>query len=157
MTPDYELLKDAHAIIDGIPDTAVAFGKLCTTRGRSLDDGTVCSPEGWLAQHPTFIALGLAITPDGGSLRFNGEALSPALAMARVFRLPDDEALRLFGTRDLYVGEGAATQASDKELWLTRVRHHIHDRAFADTLATMAMAPAVTLSKIADVIEGDPK
>lgn len=152
-TPDYELLKDAHAIIDGIPDKAVSFGVPCAIRGPGLDDGTVCSPEGWLSLHPTFNALGLSMASDGRSLQFNGEPMSAVSAMAQVFRIPEEEAARLFGERSIFLG----TQASDKELWLSRVRHHVHDKAFSDTIATMAMAPAVTLAKIADAIEGEPK
>lgn len=156
-TPDYELLKDAHAIIDGIPDAAIAFGKPCAARGRGLDDGTVCSPEGWLALHPTFTALGLAMPADDLALEYNGELLPPVSAMARVFRLPEDDAARLFGERDVFSTDGAATQASDKQLWLTRARHYIHDRAFTNTVATMVMAPVVTMAKITDAIEGEPK
>jgi hypothetical protein len=168
LTPDYELLRDAHAIIDGIPDTAVAFGKPCTTRGPSLDNGTVCSPEGWLALHPQFIARGLTLAPDGTSLLFNGERMAPVAAMGRVFGLPEDEAARLFGERSMFAGEETATHASDKQLWLRRVRHHIHSRALSGTLATMAMAPAialtsiamapaVTLSQIAGAIKDEPQ
>lgn len=152
-TPDYELLRDSHAIIDGIPDKAVSFGVPCALRGPALDDGTVCSPEGWLALHPTFNALGLTMTPDGTSLAFHGEAMSAVAAMARAFRLTEEEAARLFGERSIFLG----TQATDKELWLSRVRHHIHNTAFSDTIATMAAAPAVTLDKITDAIEGEPK
>lgn len=154
---DYELLKDAYAIIDGIPDEAIAFGAPCKVRGRSLDNGTICSPEGWLAQHPQFVALGLGVEPDGASLQFLGEKLSPVPAMAKVFRMPEEEAARLFGDRSEFIGGGASTQASDKQLWLSRVRHHIHDRALVDTMTTMAAAPVAALAKIADVIEGEPR
>lgn len=152
-TSDYELLKDAHAIIDGIPDKAVSFGIPCALRGPALDDGTVCSPEGWLALHPTFNALGLTMTPDGTSLEFNGKAMPAVSAMAHIFRFTEEEAARLFGERSIFL----STQASDKELWLSRVRHHIHDRAFSDKMAAMTIAPAVTVAKITDAIEGEPK
>lgn len=156
-TPDYELLKDAHAIIDGIPEAAVAFGAPCKTRGPKLVDGTVCSPEGWLAQHPTFVALGLTLSSDGNSLQVGGNTMSVVAAMAQIFRIPEEEAARLFGERSLFLSEASTSDISDKQLWLTRVRHHIHSQAMSQTVAAIAMAPAVTMAKLGDVIEGAPR
>lgn len=156
-TPDYELLKDAHAIIDGIPDAAVAFGPPCKTRGPRLEDGTVCSPEGWLALHPTFTALGLTISPDGSSLHVSGNTMSAVAAMAQIFRVPEEEAALLFGERSLFLSEESTSDVSDRQLWLTRVRHHIHSRAMSQTVAAITMAPAVTMARLGDVIEGEPR
>lgn len=77
--PNYELLKQAYAIIDGIPETAIALGGIRTKEGATLAEGTVCSPEGWLALHPTFNEHGLTMSADGKELRFNGEADSGAV------------------------------------------------------------------------------
>lgn len=157
MTPDYELLKDAYAIIDGIPDTAIAFGQPCTARGPKLEDGTICSPEGWLSQHPAFNALGLTMSPDGSGLQFNGETMPAVAAMGQVFRLSEEEAARLFGERSIFLSEESTSDISDKQLWLTRVRHHIHTQALSQTVAAITMAPAVTMAKLTDIIEGDPQ
>lgn len=156
-TPDYELLKDAYAVIDGIPDEAIAFGSPCSKRGPTLDNATVCSPEGWLAQHPTFIALGLTLTPDGNSIQFYSENVPAVTALAHVFRISEEEAARLFGERSVFISEESNSPISDKDLWLTRVRHHVHNRALSQTVAAISMAPVVTMAKIADVIEGEPK
>lgn len=155
--PDYELLKEAYAIIDGVPEEVVASGAPCSKIGATLLDGTVCSPEGWLALHPTFNALGLSVSADGTSLRFNGEDLPIATAMAKVFHMSEDEAAQLFEDPAAASGGEPGSAVSHKQLWQTRIRHHIHTKAFSETLSTMAMAPSVTLATIADAIEGDPR
>lgn len=153
---DYELLKDAYAIVDGIPEAAIAVGLPCSKIGPTLSEGTVCSPEGWLALHPTFVELGLSMSADGRSLQFNGEQEPVASAMAKVFRLPEDEATQLFGNRTSDSGDASDSTMSDKQSWQMRIRHHIHSRAFSETLTTMAMAPSVAMATIADSIEGKP-
>lgn len=156
-TPDYELLKEAYAIIDGIPEAAIASGSPCSKIGATLLEGTVCSPEGWLALHPTFNELGLSITDDGMSLRFNGAEEPVASALAKVFRMSEEEAAQLFGSPHSSDGGEPSSAMSAKQIWQTRIRHHIHTKAFSDTLSTMAMAPSVTLATIADMIEGEPR
>lgn len=153
---DYELLKDAYAIVDGIPEAAIAIGLPCSKIGPTLSEGTVCSPEGWLALHPSFIELGLSISADGRSLEFNGEQESVASAMAKVFRMPEEEAAQLFGGRTADIGDESNSSMSDKQFWQMRIRHHIHSRAFSETLTTMAMAPSVAMATITDSIEGKP-
>lgn len=124
--PDFELLKDAYAIIDGIPETAIDLESLCSARGASLEHGTVCSPAGWLARHPDFNALGLAPSDDDGSLVFKGEAEGKTVAevMAQVFRLPPSDAEHLFGNRDTYT-LGDDSGLSDKRLWQREVRDYL--------------------------------
>jgi hypothetical protein len=140
--PDFELLKDAYAIIDGIPEAAIDLAAPCSARGESLEHGTVCSPAGWLARHPAFNALGLAPSDDGSSLVFKGEAegKTSAEVMAQVFRLPLPEAEHLFGTRDTYT-LGDDSGLSDKRLWLREMRdflktHGQIDEAFEEQLET---------------------
>lgn len=122
-----ELLKDAYAIIDGIPDELIAFGAPRKLKGASLDNGTVCSPEGWLAQHPQFVERGLSLSGDGMAVLYNGEGyfkLSQAYPMAQVFGIPLDEASRLFGIlRDRTRSEGRVL--SDKAVWLQRMREYL--------------------------------
>ncbi|HEY0844887.1 MAG TPA: hypothetical protein VGE12_05940 [Noviherbaspirillum sp.] len=142
---NFELLKDAYAIIDGIPENAIALGPLQTARGESLDQGTICSPAGWLAQHPKFIALGLTLSEDGSRLLLEGDAqegASTSEIMARMFAMPVPDADRLFGDGETYSldrGDGL----SDKRLWQHEVRDYLkeHDQldaAFEDSLDTRA-------------------
>lgn len=141
--PNFELLKDAYAIIDGIPEAAIALDDLVSTRGEALDKGTVCSPAGWLAQHPTFIQLGLSLSSDDKYLLLDGEAGAEATTsevMARVFALPEPDADRLFGDKNTYNLEDDAG-LGDKRLWLHEVREYLkeHDQlsaAFEEELET---------------------
>jgi hypothetical protein len=139
--PDYELLKDAYAIIDGIPETAIELDKLVTARGDSLDQGTVCSPAAWLAQHPTFKQCGLALSDDDSELVLRGRAVgSDAAVMAQLFGLPESDAERLFADRNTYT-LGDDSGLSDKRLWLHEVREYLRENgqlseAFEERLET---------------------
>lgn len=126
-TPDFELLKNAYAIIDGIPETAIALGCLQTARGEALDRGTICSPAGWLAQHPAFRALDLSLSDNGDGLCYQGETVesgNEAPVMARIFGLQEAEAEHLFDSRSTY-SLGDDSGLSDKRLWLREVREFL--------------------------------
>ncbi len=132
--PDFELLKDAYAIIDGIPETAIALDRLQSAKGKSLGEGTICSPAGWLAQHPQFHDAGLSLSADGNLLRLRGrtaEAGEAAQIMAELFRLPPLEAEQLFGTRNTYT-LGDDSGLSDKRLWLREVRAFLREHGQLD-------------------------
>ena len=127
--PDYELLKDAYAIIDGIPETAIDLDTLVTSRGEALEQGTVCSPAGWLAQHPAFKVRGLGLAGDDSQLVLNGrQAGADAVAevMARVFALRQVDAERLFADRRTYT-LGDDSGLSDNRLWLHEVRDFLRE------------------------------
>ncbi|HYD62006.1 MAG TPA: hypothetical protein VEC35_16695 [Noviherbaspirillum sp.] len=140
---DFELLKDAYAIVDGIPETAIDLDRLVTARGETLAHGTVCSPAGWLAQHPKFVELGLALAEDDSRLLLRGDPPvdeSPAAVMAKVFGLSLGEAAHLFADRNTYT-LGDDSGLSDKRLWLREVRdflkqHGQLDAAFEELLET---------------------
>lgn len=122
--PDFELLKDAYAVIDGIPEAAIDLDRLCSARGESLERGTICSPAGWLAQHPKFMALGLSLSEDGERLLSHGqeqEGDSPAQVMTAIFGLTPVEAAHLFADRQTYT-LGDDTGLSDKRLWQREMR-----------------------------------
>jgi len=125
--PDFELLKDAYAIVDGIPENAISLDNLQSSRGDTLEHGTVCSPAGWLALHPTFNALGLSLSTDGSRLVWNdrpADEASPALIMAGLFGLPPNDAEHLFGQRDTYT-LGDDSGLSDKRLWQREFREYL--------------------------------
>lgn len=141
-TPNFELLKDAYAVIDGIPETAIDLDKLVSARGETLEHGTVCSPAGWLAQHPKFIELGLSLSEDDSRLLLDGEPVddSPAAVLARVFGLQPADAEHLFSDRNTYT-LGDDSGLSDKRLWLREMRdflkqHGQLDEAFEEHLET---------------------
>jgi hypothetical protein len=119
-----ELLRKAFAIIDGIPDDAIRFGLPRSMKGPALDVGTVCSPEGWLAQHPLFMRRGLKLTGDGTAILFQGEGSGTAptaLPLSHALGMRLDEALRLFGPREEFTAN-ADDPNTDKQLWQQRVR-----------------------------------
>ncbi|RZI42338.1 hypothetical protein EGT07_14090 [Herbaspirillum sp. HC18] len=141
--PNFELLKDAYAIIDGIPETAIDLDMLCSAWGESLEHGTICSPAGWLAQHPKFMELGLSMSGDGTRLLLDGEASEGESApeiLRRIFGLEIEDARRLFADRNMYT-LGDDSGLSDKRLWQREVRgflkHHGQvDQEFEEHLET---------------------
>jgi hypothetical protein len=63
-----ELLKEAYAIIDGIPEQAFDLEKIITDGGTSVGCGTVACAAGWLSIHPKFgKLLGADVTLNGES------------------------------------------------------------------------------------------
>jgi hypothetical protein len=110
--PDIRLLKEAYAIVNGIPDAAVSLAKWRTSEGKSLTEGTVCCPAGWLTLNPTFQAKGLTFDRGGRPAfgLYRGYA-----ALAALFRIETEEALEIF--RPLK----AWSPMSDKAVWLDRV------------------------------------
>jgi len=143
MQPNFELIKDAYAIIDGIPETAIALGKLQTARGESLGRGTICSPAGWLAQHPKFIEQGLTLSEDGERLLLQDEPAasgSSVEVLAKVFGLPLSDVEHLFSERATYT-LGDDSGLSDKRLWQREVRdflkrHGQLDEGFEERMET---------------------
>ena len=140
---NFELLKDAYAVIDGIPELAIDLDQLVSVRGETLEHGTVCSPAGWLAQHPQFNTLGLTLSDDDSRLLLAGEPQideSPASVMAKVFGLQLADADHLFSSRETYT-LGDDSGLSDKRLWLREVRdflkqHGQLDKEFEERLET---------------------
>ncbi|HYC42004.1 MAG TPA: hypothetical protein VEB70_03325 [Noviherbaspirillum sp.] len=140
--PNFELIKDAYAIIDGIPETAIDLDRLVSRRGETLEHGTVCSPAGWLAQHPRFMELGLSLDDDSRLLLAGEPPVdeAPAVILSRVFGLEPGDAEHLFSDRNTYT-LGDDSGLSDKRLWLREVREFLKqhgqlDAALEDHLET---------------------
>jgi hypothetical protein len=142
-TPNYDLLNQAYAIIDGIPETAISFGRPRAKEGAAPAGVTVCSPEGWLALHPAFNQRGLTMSPEGDHLYLYGERVpdtGPALIVGSVFELPAHEAAQLFGERDVFTG-GDDSGLSDKELWQRSMREYLRVKGQIDEASEMGGAP----------------
>jgi hypothetical protein len=132
--PNFELIKDAYAIIDGIPETALDLDRLVSRRGETLEFGTVCSPAGWLAQHPKFVELGLSLDDDDSRLVLSGEPPvkdSTSAILAHVFGLEPGDAEHLFSDRSTYT-LGDDSGLSDKRLWLREVREFLKQHGQLD-------------------------
>lgn len=127
-TPDYELLKDAFAIIAGIPPDAVTLDWTKNKDGEALDKGSVYHPARWLSLHPAFQERGLTTSENGRQLIFKGVAAQDGLysdALAQLFRLPVSDIINLFVERGARMGEEHKIGHTDKDIWLDRVRHYL--------------------------------
>jgi hypothetical protein len=131
--PKYELLKEAYAIIGGIPDNVIDLNLIMRERGDSLACGTICCAAGWLAHHPTFQAIGLSMTDarftEHADLVYRGEELMYAQAMSKVFDMPERDVISLFSSRHYQsaIKVRGASRLTDKDLWLARVRKYLAD------------------------------
>jgi hypothetical protein len=123
-----ELLKDACAIIGGIPEENFHLGLIISTYNPSWCNTIACA-AGWLSLHPTFAAeLKPKVIVAEGGLRMewfdpNGHPFCDfGTAMAALFDLSYFQAWDLFATR----GESAldeeleTSDITDKQLWLAR-------------------------------------
>lgn len=131
-TPDYELLKDAFAIIGGIPPEAVTLDWTRNKDGAALDNGTVYHPALWLSLHPAFQERGLTVSEKGKQLLYHGEAAPDGKyseVLAQLFGLPVVEVVNLFVERGAHMGEEQKIHHTDKDIWLDRVRHYLTTHA----------------------------
>jgi hypothetical protein len=120
----YELLRQAYAIIDGIPDDRFNLVRSC---------GTIACAGGWLCMHPTFIALGLrAMFGSNGAPEFvdeqTGDYTVAFAALGKALGLTFEQAFQLFTCRgDAYFDRhNDIYSLSDKQLWQARVRHFLN-------------------------------
>ncbi|UUZ75458.1 hypothetical protein LP414_27465 [Polaromonas sp. P1(28)-13] len=120
--PNFELLKDAYAIIGGIPKNVIDLDQIEKQRGKSLSCGTICCAAGWLGHHPMFKAKGLSVL-ENGSLAINGEHVWYEEAMAKIFDIPVRDAESLFGST--YNMTDGNSKKSHKQIWLKRMRDYL--------------------------------
>ncbi|KVQ35727.1 hypothetical protein WK03_35250 [Burkholderia cepacia] len=117
MKPNFELLKDAYEIIDGIP-----FKNFNLDTWRKRDDGATCGTiacaAGWLTLHPKFKELGLKTEVGSGKFQhrpvFNGKENMDALA--DLFGIELSDALQLFREKRQF------EQGTHKQVFLWRLR-----------------------------------
>jgi hypothetical protein len=122
--PNFELLKDAYAIISGIPDDNFRLSTwFWLNNGKSC--GTIACAGGWLALHPDMQERGLGVNPRTDFPTFDGDEGYSALG--KFFGVGDDDATRLFSGRHTY-DRGLVrprVYMSDKKLFLARVRKYL--------------------------------
>ena len=128
--PNYELLKDAYQIIDGIP--ALRFNLESIYRTEVEKGGkpvpvcdTIACAAGWLALHPKFQAAGLRRSSTGRDIQSSRSPVKfhYAEVMAEIFDISADDARNLFAPRGIskYDSGLPRYRVSDKELWKARV------------------------------------
>ncbi len=129
--PNFELLKDAYAIIDGIPDAAINLARIVSKGGRKPSCGTIACAAGWLGFHPKMRAAGLKTQHNRldnyYQMTYRGEhdAGAYVYAMSEAFGLGRRDASELFNGRQSSEKEGDFAKLSDKQIWLRRVREFL--------------------------------
>ena len=114
MQPNLNLIKEAYAIVAGIPPEAISLGQWTTQEGPSLAEGTVCCPGTWLTKYPGFRERGLF--DDGRGRPAYGEYRGYA-ALGAFFKIDTDMAKNLFRISDT----PAWKKLSDKQIFLARM------------------------------------
>lgn len=141
-----ELIKDAYAIIDGIPKENFdlndwVYDHKSDTACSISGCGTVACAGGWLSLHPKFRKLGLKYQWTRGQGRGNnyremvykGDNSGGAFGvLGKVFGLDYNEAETLFsgsgGSRyDYKIRQKKGQGISHKELFKYRVKHFLKD------------------------------
>jgi hypothetical protein len=124
-----ELLKDACAIIGGIPEEVFELGSILREHKSDAGCSTIACAAGWLSLHPTFAAeLKPKVVVADGGLRVewfdpNGHPFRDfGTAMSALFDLSYWQAWDLFATRgeSLLDEELETPDITDKQLWLAR-------------------------------------
>ncbi len=124
-----ELLRDAYAVIDGIPARRIALYTWQSPRGMvkyypitakfkktadEIDCGTLACAAGWLCLHPKFQELGLRVSREGDPTLADNARVHGFDALARVFHITEPQAYRLFRLAS------AAPVGQHKSIWLDR-------------------------------------
>ncbi|PLC44505.1 hypothetical protein C0Q88_07445 [Ralstonia pickettii] len=128
MKPNFELLKDAYAIIDGIPGRVIDLDMWTAETGDSQFCGTIACAAGWLARHPKFNAQGLKLEfGDDGPPMHEPSGTYGFTALAKMFNLDESKSehdlfnARIGGYRDEELTDAQFVRMSDKQLFKRRV------------------------------------
>jgi hypothetical protein len=120
---NYELLKEAYAIIDGIPKRRFNLNRIAVPKHKHDDGdkpmrarcGSIGCAIGWLAMHPTFNAMGLWVDRQG-RLHLGTETTDFVWAARYIFGLDSYDAIEIFTEASKY------ERGDHKSIWRTRVR-----------------------------------
>ena len=98
-TPNLELLREAAAIIDGIPAKRFNLNSAHNGHDEPHDCGTVACAIGWLGMHPKFQAIGLRTSRVTwpGNVMWQGVDTDCFIAAMELFGLSYVEARNTFG------------------------------------------------------------
>lgn len=135
---NFELLKEAYAIVDGIPDDRFNLDQIAANprlRERLNDPhscGTIGCAAGWIAMHPMFQQRGLSLNSRGILETNQGGPTNYRFAMAEVFGIGMLEAVDLFGRRGDSIYDrkeviAGPDRLNDKQLWQHRVRKFLSE------------------------------
>ena len=127
----YPLLRDAYAIIDGIPRQRFNLDHWRRSGKSPQDCGTIACAAGWLAMHPMMRKKGLRSGGYGQPV-FRGDLgidRNEYDALSKFFSITYDQAKSLFCTRWMTSAYNPPSLRgySDKELWKYRVRKFLKE------------------------------
>jgi hypothetical protein len=120
-TPNFELLKDAYEIVDGIPAENF-FLNQWRMRDEGPSCGTIACAAGWLTLHPKFQALGLEYgktANDSTQIKYRGVIHMSALA--QFFGISNTDANGIFGVAATFEPGRA-----HKAIFLRRLYNFLH-------------------------------
>jgi hypothetical protein len=118
--PNFELLKYAYAVIDGIPEnrfnlSVIAQNNAIRVQNNPHHCGTIGCALGWLAMHPDFQARGLSIDPKG-YLCFEGNRCGVSRAGVGLFGITWQQ------SEFLFFPPREGERGNDKEVFQRRVK-----------------------------------
>lgn len=125
-----KLLRQAYAIIDGIPDNRINLDVICRgpEKGNAGHCGTIACAAGWLAMHPKFIKRGMYIDEDGQlDLKDGLHWYDWDDILSIVFDCSVSTANKLFGPT--WYDED--TGKTEKQIWQKRVRKYLKKHSHA--------------------------
>jgi len=129
--PNWELLKDAYAIIDGIPSKAIDLDSIREARGATLSCGTIACGMGWLGEHPKFKQLGLSTVGDrswNSDVNLHGELSHYGKAAGEIFGIGTELGSKIFSPAGCSeIDRKYWRKLSHKELLLRRMRRVLGD------------------------------
>jgi hypothetical protein len=133
--PNYELLRQAYAILDGIPQQAIDLDHVIKERGSSLKCGTIACGIGWLSMHPKFNSMGLKFEKRKGFigngsvdiLTYQGQSVDYAEAASKIFGIAEPIAEKMFN------GASNRPQHQHKQILLSRIRSYLRKRGQLDS------------------------
>lgn len=113
MTETYPLLREAYAVIDGIPEEQ--FRLFCWSNGKQPSCGMIGCGGGWLASYPPFIERGLRMVRGEPSYKHR----YAFAALAEFLGITYDDA------KIIFTAYGEHSFLSDKEEWKMRVKRFL--------------------------------
>jgi hypothetical protein len=132
LTPNYELLKDAYAIIDGIPDEYFDLEKIVKNDTKHVGCGTIACAAGWLGLHPKFNELGYTVNVNSGITvaSFKNATYGGFYdSLVHLFNIPYSTAMNLFcASYDSRFDSKVKSSISHKEMWKNRVVAYLKEK-----------------------------
>lgn len=133
--PNYELLRQAYAILDGIPQEAIDLDHVIKQRGQSLKCGTIACGIGWLSLHPKFNSMGLKFekrncfigTGTVDVLTYQGKSVDYSEAASKIFGIAEPI------TDKMFTGASNRPRHQHKQILLSRIRTYLRERGQLDS------------------------